>query len=52
MANGDAKPDNALSPYYPSETPSIQGNSRRLFTILMALMFLISGILTIIAIFM
>ena len=50
MANDGTKPNNALSPYYPSETPSIRGNSRKLFTILMLLTFLLSGILTIISI--
>ncbi len=33
--------NNPLSPYYPSETPSVPGNGRKWFAILMTAMFLL-----------
>lgn len=40
MTDGDPDPENPLSPYYPSEVPSIPGNGRRWVAILLALMLL------------
>ncbi len=41
MADSDSNPNNELSPYYPSETPSIRGNGREWFTMLILLIFLL-----------
>lgn len=35
----DPEPRNPLSPYYPSEMPSMEGNGRRWFAILMVLVY-------------
>jgi hypothetical protein len=40
MADSDPEPKNPLSPYYPSEVPSIPGNGRRWFAIFLALVLL------------
>ncbi|MFB6301176.1 MAG: hypothetical protein ABEH65_13055 [Halobacteriales archaeon] len=42
MTDQRPKPNNPLSPYFPSETPNIPGNGRTWFAILMAVM-LLSG---------
>lgn len=34
MADKKPQPNNPLAPYYPSETPSLSGNGRKWFTIL------------------
>lgn len=44
MSDKDLKPNNPLSPYYPSEIPDIPGNGRKWFAVLFALIFL-SGVL-------
>ncbi|MFC6887841.1 hypothetical protein [Halorubrum trueperi] len=37
MDDNDPKPDNPLSPYYPSEVPDIPGDGRTWFAILLTL---------------
>ncbi|SDQ49853.1 hypothetical protein [Halopelagius longus] len=40
MGNRDPKSNGPLSPYFPSEVPSLPGNGRRWFAILLAAAFL------------
>jgi hypothetical protein len=44
MGDSDPKPNNPLSPFYPSETPSISGNDRTWVSILLILMFIIFAV--------
>lgn len=41
--------NNPLSPYYPSETPSLSGNGRTWFAVLMVVMFLLSAVYTVVS---
>jgi len=43
MSDDGPEPNNPLSPYYPSETPSLSGNGRRWFALLLAGMLLFGG---------
>ena len=43
MADDDPKPNNPLSPYFPSETPGIPGNGRKWFAALLALSILLGA---------
>ena len=52
MGDADPESNNPLSPYYPSETPSVPGNGSKWFAILMALLFLFSAILTVLSYFL
>lgn len=40
MADEEPRPNNPLSPYYPSDVPSVPGSGRRWFAILFALLLL------------
>lgn len=40
MTDSDPKPNEPLSPYFPSEVPDVPGNGRRWFAVLFAAMFL------------
>jgi hypothetical protein len=44
MADSDPDRNNPISPYYPSETPSLSGNGRKWFAILVVLTFLLNAI--------
>lgn len=49
MPGDGPRPNNPLSPYFPSETPDIPGNGRTWFAVLLALTLLVGtayGILT------
>ena len=43
MDDGDPDPRNPLSPYYPSDVPTIPGGGRRWFAILWALLILLGA---------
>lgn len=47
MADDDPEPRNPLSPYYPSEVPSLSGNGRRWFALLMVATILLGACYTI-----
>jgi hypothetical protein len=51
---GDSGPEsnNPLSPYYASETPSVPGDGRKWFAILMLLMFLLSAVFSVLGYFL
>lgn len=49
MKDSDPDPNNPLSPYYPSDTPSISGNGHRWFSILIILMFLLGAVYQIVS---
>lgn len=51
MDDSSPRAGNALSPYYPSEVPSIRGNGRLWFTLLVLAMFFVSGVLTFVDVF-
>lgn len=51
MTDGGPDPNNPLSPYYPSETPTLSGNGRKWFAILMVSMFLLSAVFTVLSLF-
>ena len=44
MTGDGPDPNNPLSPYYPSETPTLSGNGRKWFAILILLVFLLSAV--------
>lgn len=43
MPEGNPEPKNPLSPYYPSEVPSLSGNGRRWFALLLVAIILFSA---------
>lgn len=43
MSNNGPKPNNPLSPYYPSEVPSLSGNARLWFVLLIVAMLLVTA---------
>ncbi|MFC6825898.1 hypothetical protein [Halopelagius fulvigenes] len=44
MGNSDPGPNEPLSPYFPSDAPSLPGNGRRWFAILLSAMILSGAI--------
>lgn len=44
MTDNNPYSNNPLSPYYPSETPSVSGNGRKWIAILLILMFLLVAV--------
>lgn len=44
MVDGDPEPNDPLSPYYPSEVPSVPANGRRWFAILLAIVLVLGSL--------
>lgn len=44
VSDSDPKPNNPLSPYFPSETPDVPGGGRRWAAILLAAMMLLGAL--------
>jgi len=43
MPESNPEPKNPLSPYYPSEVPSLSGNGRRWFALLLVALILLTA---------
>lgn len=52
MGDRDSDQTNPLSPYYPSETPTLPGNGRTWFALLIAGMLLMGVIYTVLTLFL
>lgn len=44
MTDGDPRPNNPLSPYYPSDVPDVPGNGRTWFALLIVLVFFLGAV--------